>query len=159
MLVNNVINLARNIMNEAIHIEIDYDMINAYGTKLSKKERPVWPLENKRLGDDIRGNVITELIASAINYCYWYGHSKIKPNDCSSTKMYNVVESEVEIQQGFPSLQAPIGKNIQPIGESVISRLSRERFPLLEERAKHIRELYDVGDVFIEDLIRRCLLY
>jgi len=79
-----------------------------------------------------------EVIAGSINYCYWYGHGSMRPFGASSTKMYQILDetvdthSEVIFNKGFIN--------------TFFYKLVKNRFPLLEERYKHLMDL--VGDFY-----------
>ena len=34
-----------------------------------------------------------QLMASAVNYCYWYGSHNFRPNGANSTEMYKLLDS------------------------------------------------------------------
>ena len=41
--------------------------------------------------------ILRELIASSINYCYWYGHGDIRPMGANSNGMYELVDAAMHI--------------------------------------------------------------
>ena len=58
---------------------------------IKKDKKPVW---DKSELDGIAGNIriiSEELLAGAINYCYWYGTSDVRPTGGGSTHMYDMV--------------------------------------------------------------------
>ncbi len=81
-------------------------------------------------------DILKELVASSINYCYWYGSHDIRPNGVSSTSMYNDVNTVFE---DFGNRALNFDKRIH----SLIGLLSMHRYPLLEERKRHLLELCD----------------
>jgi len=90
--------------------------------------------------DHIYQAVLQEFVGCAINYCYWYGLSNIRPNESSSTKMYSLVET------AFKNYQQ--GDNFEICIQRLTELLALERFPLLEEREKHLKELIPDGEDF-----------
>jgi len=88
-------------------------------------------------------SVLKEFVGCAINYCYWYGSSSIRPLDCSSGKMYELVEQSFE--GWLDDFDAVIYK--------LIELLSVNRFPLLEEREKHLKELIFEGENFCNKVL------
>ena len=51
--------------------------------------------------DHIYQAVVQEFVGCAINYCYWYGISDVRPNQASSGKMYSLVgDAFCDYQQG-----------------------------------------------------------
>jgi len=77
--------------------------------------------------------VLTELFASAINYCFWYGKYDFIPMKGSSGSMYDVIIDAV--QNRFHGLVGPDFVN------AIIDRLIFDRYPLIEERTKHLMEV------------------
>jgi hypothetical protein len=83
---------------------------------------------------DVARGVLIELIASSINYCYWYGNAKVRPNEVHSGAMYSLVEKIFEnYKPEFFEFNTRIYK--------LIDELSLNRFPLLEDRSRHLIEL------------------
>ena len=90
--------------------------------------------------DHIYKAVLQEFVGCAINYCYWYGLSTIRPNGSSSGTMYSLVE------QAFKNYQD--GDDFELCIQKLVEYLSLNRFPLLEEREKHLKELIPDGEDF-----------
>ena len=88
--------------------------------------------------------VIQEFVGCAINYCYWYGISNVRPNQASSGTMYSLVE------KAFFDYQD--GDNFEICIDRLIQNLAINRFPLLEEREKHLKELITDGEDFCIDI-------
>lgn len=77
--------------------------------------------------------VLTELFASSINYCFWYGRYDFIPMRGSSGSMYDIIIDVVHNE--FKGLIGPDFVN------AIIDRLVFDRYPLLEERIKHLLEV------------------
>jgi len=82
--------------------------------------------------------IARELVASSINYCYWYGASCIRPGGASSTIMYNLVDSAMQF---FSPTENQFAGHI----DYLIELLAKHRFPMLEERKRHLIELTEGG--------------
>jgi hypothetical protein len=93
--------------------------------------------------EDINKGILIELIASSINYCYWYGNGNVRPNDVHSGAMYALVEEAFkDYKPQFFGFRDSI--------DTLINDLSFNRFPLLEERSRHLKELIDKdGPAFV----------
>jgi len=92
---------------------------------------------------------LLELIGDSINYCYWYGSASIRPGGASSTKMFELVERCFENYNpngGVFSLDHCL--------DDLIKILSLERFPLLDERVRHLNELRLNGQSFVETIMK-----
>ena len=76
--------------------------------------------------------VLTELFASAINYCFWYGRYDFVPMAGSSNSMYDVIIDVV--LNKFEGLVGPDFIN------AILDELVFDRYPLIEERTKHLLE-------------------
>jgi len=79
--------------------------------------------------------ILRELVASSINYCYWYGSSTIRPMDSSSGSMYELVDAAI--------YNHPENLNFESSIKYLIELLSLYRYPLLEERKRHLLELVE----------------
>ncbi|MHA1816183.1 MAG: queuosine salvage family protein, partial [Candidatus Heimdallarchaeaceae archaeon] len=85
------------------------------------------PIEEK----DIFKSVLVDIVANSINYCYWYGRSDVRPGNSSSTSMYeNLSNAFFDYDQSF-----------QRCLDAFINLITINRFPLLEQRIKHLQEL------------------
>ena len=83
---------------------------------------------------NLNKGALIELVASSINYCYWYGNANVRPNEVNSGTMYQQVEKSFQdYQPQFFGFEASIN--------DLIDRLSLNRFPLIEERKRHLLEL------------------
>jgi len=101
---------------------------------------------------DLHKIVVVELVAASVNYCYWYGSSNIRPLDANSTKMYDL------LMQAFDGTYCDKFTYPRSIKKFAIS-LSMSRFPLLEERIRHLNELlHPDTDAFITQLISKATI-
>jgi len=92
--------------------------------------------------------ILYELIANSVNYCYWYGRSDVRPNGASAMKMYELLDASFEevlkdeketlsYHGVYLDLQAT--KNL--IARDFVKRLILERFPMLDRRIAHLKEV------------------
>jgi len=88
--------------------------------------------------------VLQEFVGCAINYCYWYGLFNIRSQEACSGKMYSLVEIAFQDYQNGDTFEICIYRLIQ--------LLAINRFPLLEEREKHLKELITDGEDFCVDI-------
>jgi hypothetical protein len=86
--------------------------------------------------------VIRELVASSINYNYWYGNGLIRPNGANSTGMYELVDAALADFSGVKDINEVDFENSI---NYLIELLSTQRYPLLEERKRHLLELTENG--------------
>lgn len=94
---------------------------------------------------EIYKELIMQLAAGAINYCYWYGKSNIRPMECSSTKMFDILERYEDL-----IFYDDTGRSFQSAFFHYIKKdFARERFPLLEERIKHLDEVVVGANFFV----------
>lgn len=99
------------------------------------------------------GIVLRELVASSINYCYWYGGSSlIRPNGANSSGMYELVDAA--LNTNWEPTIADLGslrsndyheRLFKTCIEYLIELLSCKRYPMLEERKRHLLELTENG--------------
>jgi len=131
-LVENVYEIAESFMNSATEVEMNYDKIEKISHDMLKEgpnrfEYP--PCE------DVYKNVLLELVASSVNYCYWYGKSDIRPNGAGSTFLRECLGNAFFDYVG----EDPELFNL--CLTRLINLLIINRFPLIEERIYHLNQL------------------
>jgi hypothetical protein len=131
-LINSVFELSEEFMKNPKWVEIEHDRVAYLVNKMEEEGKREFIPEAK--GENERETVFKELIASAINYCYWYGKHDVRPGGCSSGKMYDVVNEAVDIENHNNDRLGWIKNRLRGL-------LSVGRFPLLEERLRHIDEV------------------
>lgn len=98
---------------------------------------------------DIYKGVLVELVAASVNYCYWYGKSTVRPLGANSSKMYELLMTafyDYEFGGKTPTFEHCI--------KTFSVLLSINRFPLLEERIKHLEELVkEDAEIFVAQLV------
>lgn len=141
-LIESVYDIAEKFMNDAKFVEIDYSEISLVCNDMKLISPPEFPKENT---DDIFKTCLLQLVGGAINYCYWYGKASIRPLDCCSTKMFDIVKHAFKRYNKTGGLYS-----FDRCLDDVIKYISLERFPLLEERINHLNELRLNGELFVE---------
>ena len=146
-LVDSVFETAEQFMKKSSYVDINYKNLTHVSNDMKLEPPKEFP---KQIDDsDQYKTCLLELIGDSINYCYWYGSSFIRPRDCSSGKMFELVERTFEKfnkSGGVYSFDRCL--------DDLIKLLSLERFPLLEERVKHLNELRLNGQKFIRGIIK-----
>jgi hypothetical protein len=153
--VEDVFEIAESFMENPRHVSIDYQKIEIISQRINKIEKPKFPVYE--IGNPIM-EVLSEIIAGAINYCYWYGSSYIRPKNSSSTKMYELLlESRPENHEDVVN---EIYEDYLDVWISNFKKsLAINRFPLLEERCKHLDELNKIDTLrFASGLLRNRFL-
>lgn len=135
-LVENVFEIAESFINKANYVKMNYEAIERISEDIKNGKKPVFDLP--RIDDQYK-TLVLELVASSINYCYWYGRYDIRPNGANSTYMYEL------LMNSFYDFENPDNLNFSLCIERFIQQLSINRFPLLEERSRHLRELKNGG--------------
>ena len=139
----NVFEISKEILNDNPHtVKLNYPAIE----KLSKimQEEGKLPFPMPDIEDDLK-NVVIELVASSINYCYWYSSPNIRPGNSNSGLMYRLV------QESFQNVHLiGVSKSIK----TLIKKLSVIRIPLLEERKNHLLELVPDAIGFCSQIIK-----
>jgi len=145
-LVNSVFEIAEKFMDNSVYVDINDEQLELIANDMKLEKPKKFP--TKDVKDEFK-SCLLQLIGGSINYCYWYGSSYIRPCDSSSTKMFEVVEHAFQLYNpsgGVHSLDKCL--------DDLIKYLSMERFPLLEERIKHLNELRLNGQDFIKTVIQ-----
>ncbi len=81
-----------------------------------------------------------ELLADSINYQYWYGRHDIRPNGACSNEMYKILDTTFSFV--IDEISPYHGYEMAPIVTKIfIENISLARFPNIENRIKHIKEV------------------
>ena len=145
-LVEDVFKLAESFMQpkELVEfVQIDMQRTKALSQTMIESGKSLFipPATNNNLK-----SIVLELVGSSINYCYWYGKSTIRPGNASSTTMFELLE------QAFYEY---IEEDHIIFNNSITTfqqLLAQHRFPLLEQRIKHLDELRSIGEDFCIDV-------
>lgn len=116
------------------YVTINLEKVNELAEKMKEDGIPEFYEDKSEYHTGIHIDILKELVASSINYCYWYGAHDIRPNSVSSTSMYQDVETVFE---GVKHQAL----NFEMRMRELIELLSKHRYPLLEERKRHLLEL------------------
>jgi len=142
--IESVFDISEKFMEEPSYVYIDNKKIEEVANLMSESNTIKFePAPFNLTKEEIKEECYLQLMGGAINYCYWYGKHNIRPNDCGSGKMFNIVtkaadEYDMYSDEFIYALQRDFAK---------------ERFPLLEERLKHINEVSNYGRDFIDILV------
>jgi len=140
-LIQSVYELAESFMKKATEVKVDYDGIYQLSQAMLKDGPTTFPAPSSQ---DQFKDVLLELVASSVNYCYWYGRHDIRPNHASSSFLYECLANSFFDYEG---------KNHDKFNEC-LTRLTGlliiNRFPLIEERMYHLNQLRLVGEYFAD---------
>jgi len=131
-LVDDVYELSETFMKDSIYVKLNEKRISQAANRMIDDKPTPFPTNDEITDDALI--CLLEIVAGSINYCYWYGKSNIRPLDCRSSKMYNMVK------EGFNYFD---WDNFDEVIDMIIHLLSVNRFPMLEERKVHLKELVD----------------
>jgi len=146
-LVNSVFETAEKFMSNSMYVDINYEQLEVVANDMILRKPKRFPNQND--DKDEFKSCLLQLIGGSINYCYWYGRSSIRPSKSSSTKMFEVVEYAFKPYNRSGGIHS-----IDKCLDDLIKYLSMERFPLLEERIKHLNELRLNAHDYIKTVIQ-----
>jgi hypothetical protein len=111
--------------------------------ELSNKKDYWWgyPKSFEKINNDVPYKILYyELLASAVNYQYWYGKHDIRPNGACANKMYKILDDSVTfiVDEVDPTSGQDFAEDITKM---FILNLSLARLPNTENRIKHIKEV------------------
>jgi len=135
-MISKVREIAKEIMSVSKHVEIDETSIKALSHDIKESPKSSWKMSSPAWSvEPMTDNHLVqyEVIASSINYCYWYGSGSIRPSGVNSTRMYQLLDETIT-----PGLGVFINEKFL---NRFYSKLVEERFPLLEERYRHLQEI------------------
>ncbi len=143
-LVDSVYEVSESFMKDPNYVFMNNEKIGLISDDMIDCGKPKFPLLD--VEGDYKG-VLLELIAASVNYCYWYGKHDVRPNGSSSTMMYELLQNSFYgyERRDFDMFRISINRFIR--------LLSMRRFPLIEERDRHLRQLLMRGEEFVEILI------
>jgi len=86
--------------------------------------------------------LLYEIIANSVNYCYWYGSHLIRPNGSDCTKMYKLLDESFIVMNKLREMAVYDPQHeVRIIIDTFIDKLSMARFPLLDHRIRHLKEV------------------
>lgn len=129
-LINHVRSLSSDFVGDDMPVNIDYDSINTLSETMMSDGKMHYDMDD---GLSQSETVLVELFASAINYCFWYGKYDIRPVGSSSNSMYDVIINA--IHNNFEGFVEP------EFISTILDGLVFNRYPLIEERTKHLLEV------------------
>ena len=157
-MVKGVLELASKFMEDPYYVTIDEASVNAYCNDIRKEinKEPYFIGEPKIAlqGDElqrIKQIVIYELMASSVNYKYWYGKYDVRPYDSCANKMYEMLDSAFD-HIVTTEMTLKTGKYISDACATFQRNLTHERFPMIRERTEHLKEVVWNGDMFANEV-------
>jgi hypothetical protein len=145
-LVESVYEVAEEFMKNPTYVSIDYDRLNELVEEMKSQVPSKFPSIEE---GDLFKSVIFELVGGAINYCYWYGRDDVRPGGASSTFMYENLQNaffDYDPEKSISSFRQCI--------DNLIQNLTFSRFPLLEERIKHLYELVPFAEDYTNVILQ-----
>lgn len=131
-LVKSVYEISESFMSNPSEVEMDFEKIESFANEMMATEKMEFPMPYT---EDPYKAILIELVASSVNYCYWYGTSKVRPNGSGSSLMYECIAN---------AFFDYIGKDPNKFN-TCLTRLANllisHRFPLIEERIYHLNQL------------------
>ena len=139
-LLKTVFELANKIERESKDVTINWSRIIELVDEIKKQNISIEPSETDLRPEECEVECANELYAGAINYCYWYGKFDVRPNGCSATKMHKLVQETYDLNDAMIIFSPEYA-------EKLAENLAIARFPLLEERRRHLLEVAKDGKI------------
>lgn len=131
-LIDSVMDVSKDFTGVGMPVTVDEGKVKELSDNMLESGKMVFDVED--ISDlSVTNGILVELFASAVNYCFWYGKYDFRPTNASSYSLYNVIMGAVD--SDFKGIVEPDFFN------AIIDRLVFDRYPLLEERVKHILEV------------------
>ena len=160
-IIKSVFDTAEKFMENPKHVLIDRSMLQHLASVMEEEGVTKFPnelnLDETKLEGEIRSEFLKdevrlELLAGSINYCYWYGKADLRPNNASSVLMYDLLRKSYEEGGNVPYW------GFEEMVNRYIALLAENRFPLLEERKRHLYEVINNWETFICMVIKDGLI-
>lgn len=129
-LIDNVYSISNVFVGENMPVNINWDKVNQLAELMKKEDKMTWD-EHSDLS--AAATVLLELYANSINYCFWYGKYDIRPCYSEGRTMYDIMYDA--IKNNFT------GAVDIDFVNGIIDQLVFDRYPLLEDRVRHIMEV------------------
>jgi len=144
-----VYEIAEKFMTDPVYVSINFERLDAVAENMNNIKPPTFPfLTDDPDKEHVYKSVLLQLVGGAINYCYWYGRDDVRPGGASSTFMYE------NLQNAFFDYDLSYGSNIfRYCIDAFIQNLTFKRFPLLEERIKHLEELPPFAEDYVQSIL------
>lgn len=131
-LVKSVYEIAERFMEDANEVTINSANIEQISKEMIEHGVIKFPYSYP---EDVYKTILLELVASSINYCYWYGKSNIRPNGAGATFLRECLTNAFFDYKG----EDPELFNL--CLTRLVNILISYRFPLIEERMYHLNQL------------------
>jgi hypothetical protein len=132
-LIDGVREMSLDFVGEGMPVKIQEDSISKLAEIMTSEGKTPFNVESTNDMNHASA-ILVDLMASAINYCFWYGKYNFVPmKNNSSYSMYDVVINAVA--ENFRGLVD------HEVINAIIDRLMFDRYPLIEERVKHLLEV------------------
>jgi len=156
-LVQSVYDISEQFMKYPSEVSMNYTEIEFIANEMLKEGKTEFPMPHN---ENPFKAVLIELVASSINYCYWYGKSSVRPSGSSSTFLYeniaNAFFDYTEVDDGLQDFYT-LGRKYETKFNICLTRLINllitNRFPLIEERMYHINQLRYSAEEFAQKVI------
>ena len=134
---NTVYEISKSFMDDPLFVTIDFEEMENVADQMIENGSPKFTLPKIQ---NIQKGILLELVAASVNYCYWYGKSTIRPLQSNSTKMYKLL-LQAFAHYSIPNSFGRTGQKFEDCIKQFSILLSQNRFPLIEQRIKHLEEL------------------
>lgn len=128
-MIESVFAIADQFMDNPEHVTINRDVLSKVSDEIPGRQ----PLQIKRL--PLPDLLTYELMAAAVNYCYWYGRHDVRPACGGASKMYEMLDIAWDCAVGFGDFE------FDECFVSFKNLLAEQRFTLLEHRVRHLEEI------------------
>ena len=138
--IDKVIELSSEIMKHPRHVSINDACLKKLAAQVpSPTGVHLWgvsdPIEKRADRDHVLLTILYELLASSVNYCYWYGSPNFRPNESGSTTMYKNLDA------AFASiLSTGYERACSEFAQAFQYQLNISRMPMLKERLYHVND-------------------
>jgi len=132
-LINEIRTMSLDFTGEGMPVSINEDGVRRLANTMTTSGKMPFNVESIN-GLTQTSAVLIDLIASSINYCFWYGRYDFFPTKKDrSYSMYDIVIDAV--RDKFKGIVD------HELINAIINKLTFDRYPLLEERVRHIIEI------------------
>jgi len=129
--IETVFELSEQFMRNSQYVKMNEEEIVLLANKLRETNFKIPLMAPKNLNYE----VIKDILKNSINYCYWYGKSDVRPNESCASKLGSIID------ECFEDKDYENSKELSSMYTKFLCKITGERFPLIEERSRHLRQI------------------
>jgi len=145
--VKSVYELSDSIVENASHVRISDEGVEKFAENIASKEIFTGtPNEDTNVE---QSRVLRELLASSVNFCYWYGGCNSNSRSRGSSAMYKILDEVIRDHAYVRQADFFSEETVLSVINDFYHGLMQNRFSMLRERRERLTRLADRADMTV----------